>query len=136
MTVGSEVVLQEAVIIVDGDRVETILAGTKGTVHRIGNNGMVALLAGGVIYPDIPIHSIKQKDSMEPEGKNHVEMWKEPLRTDLDEIKRRYPEEKPVCFNYMQAREDVFSLCKTAEKQAEQIRKLEEKSKMKISSER
>lgn len=29
----------------------------------------------------------------------------------LDEIRERYPAEKPVCFNYSRAREDVFLLC-------------------------
>lgn len=28
----------------------------------------------------------------------------------LEELRRRYPEEKPVCFNYMKAREDVLLL--------------------------
>lgn len=29
----------------------------------------------------------------------------------LDEIRERYPAEKPVCFNYIRAREDISLLC-------------------------
>lgn len=29
----------------------------------------------------------------------------------LEELLEHYPEEKPVCFNYMKAREDVLLLC-------------------------
>ena len=54
----------------------------------------------------------------------------------LSEIKKRYPAEKPVCFNYMQAREDVFSLCEAVERQARQISKLESKMLMAAPSER
>ena len=31
---------------------------------------------------------------------------------DLDKIRNRYPDKKPVCFNYMRAREDIFSCVK------------------------
>ena len=29
----------------------------------------------------------------------------------LDQIQEEYPEQKPVCFNYMKAREDICLLC-------------------------
>lgn len=28
----------------------------------------------------------------------------------LEDLLRRYPDEKPVCFNYMKAREDILRL--------------------------
>ena len=55
---------------------------------------------------------------------------------DLKEIKKRYPDEKPVCFNYMQAREGIFSLCALVERQIGRIRELENKCKMATPSER
>lgn len=58
MTVGSEVVLREAVIIVDGAAVETLPAGTRGIIRRIGSDA-VALSVGDSLYPDIPIHSVR-----------------------------------------------------------------------------
>lgn len=54
----------------------------------------------------------------------------------LTEIKKRYPAEKPVCFNYMQAREDVCSLCQAVERQAKQIEEIETKLRMALPSER
>lgn len=47
-----------------------------------------------------------------------------PRKTNLDEIKGRYPAEKPFSFNYMQAREDVFTLCKAIEGQTQQLQEL------------
>ena len=44
---------------------------------------------------------------------------------ELTEIKNRYPDKKPVCFNYMQAREDIFFLCEAVERQEAQIYALE-----------
>lgn len=44
---------------------------------------------------------------------------------ELTELKARYPDVKPVCFNYMQAREDVLSLCDIVESQAACIYALE-----------
>ena len=35
---------------------------------------------------------------------------------DLDEIRSKYPDYKPVCFNYMQAREDILRLCEMVER--------------------
>lgn len=29
----------------------------------------------------------------------------------MDQIQEGYPEQKPVCFNYMKAREDICLLC-------------------------
>ena len=55
---------------------------------------------------------------------------------DLKEIKKRYPDERPVCFNYMQAREDIFFLCDLIEQQSGRIRELENKCKMETPSER
>lgn len=54
----------------------------------------------------------------------------------LDEIKGRYPAEKPVCFNYMQAREDVFALCDLLERHLGWIQESENKHKMETPSER
>lgn len=48
---------------------------------------------------------------------------------ELDEIKKRYPPEKPVCFNYMLAREDIFSLSAIIEQQRREIKTLQTKIK-------
>ncbi len=58
MTVGSEVTLREIVIITDKMNTETILAGTKGIVKRIGEH-TAALLIGNTLYPDIPMQSVE-----------------------------------------------------------------------------
>ncbi len=58
MTVGSEVALKETVIIADEGKAETILAGTKGIVKRIGDY-TIALLIDSTIYPDIPMQSVE-----------------------------------------------------------------------------
>ena len=34
----------------------------------------------------------------------------------LDQIQEEYPEQKPVCFNYMKDRENIFLLCDNIEK--------------------
>lgn len=44
---------------------------------------------------------------------------------ELAELKERYPDRKPVCFNYMQAREDILLLCDMVERQAACIYALE-----------
>lgn len=40
----------------------------------------------------------------------------------LEELLRRYPEEKPVCFNYRKAREDVLRLYKIIQEQRQEIK--------------
>lgn len=39
----------------------------------------------------------------------------------LEDLLRRYPDEKPVCFNYMKAREDVLRLCGIIQEQRQEI---------------
>lgn len=60
MTVGSEVVVKETVIIVDGGKVQTLLPGTNGIVKRVDGH-TVALLCDDAIYPDIPIQSVEER---------------------------------------------------------------------------
>lgn len=42
---------------------------------------------------------------------------------DLAELLSHYPEEKPICFNYMRARLDVLHLCGIVRQLRGQIRK-------------
>lgn len=42
----------------------------------------------------------------------------------LEELRRRYPEEKPICFNYTKAREDVLLLWEIIQEKQHLIEKL------------
>jgi hypothetical protein len=46
---------------------------------------------------------------------------KAPALPSLEELLERYPEEKPVCFNYRKAREDVLRLCEIIQEQQQEI---------------
>lgn len=46
----------------------------------------------------------------------------------LEELLKRYPEEKPVCFNYMKAREDVLRLCGIIREQRREIERMKGRS--------
>lgn len=46
----------------------------------------------------------------------------------LEELLRSYPDEKPVCFNYMKAREDVLRLCGIVREQQRKIKTMKGKS--------
>lgn len=45
-----------------------------------------------------------------------------PYDQDLAELLSHYPEEKPICFNYMRARMDVLHLCGIVRQLRGQIR--------------
>ena len=46
----------------------------------------------------------------------------------LEELLEHYPNEKPVCFNYMKAREDVLRLCGTVREQQRKIETMKGRS--------
>jgi len=46
----------------------------------------------------------------------------------LEELLEHYPEEKPVCFNYMKAREDVLRLCGIIREQRREIERMKGRS--------
>jgi|GEM_PF-7044002 len=120
MTVGTEVTVKETVIIVDGGNTKTILSGTKGLLKCVGANQTVSLMIGDEVYPDIPIQSIEDMKDEEDEMKKRGTL-------DLYLICSRYPDQKPICFNYMQARADVFSLCEEIRRNSKYIQELETK---------
>ena len=41
--------------------------------------------------------------------------------TSLEELLEHYPDEKPVCFNYMKAREDILRLYEIIQEQRQEI---------------
>ena len=41
--------------------------------------------------------------------------------TSLEELLEHYPDEKPVCFNYMKAREDILQLYEIIQEQRQEI---------------
>lgn len=43
----------------------------------------------------------------------------------MADILRQYPPEKPVCFNYMMARDDIFTLCDALKELQFQIDRME-----------
>ena len=48
--------------------------------------------------------------------------------TSLEELLEHYPDEKPVCFNYMKAREDVLRLCGIIREQRREIERMKGRS--------
>ena len=48
--------------------------------------------------------------------------------TSLEELLEHYPNEKPVCFNYMKAREDILRLCGIIQEQRREIERMKGRS--------
>lgn len=48
--------------------------------------------------------------------------------TSLEELLEHYPDEKPVCFNYMKAREDILRLCGIIQEQRREIERMKGRS--------
>jgi len=46
-----------------------------------------------------------------------------------EDIVQRYPAQKPVCFNYIRAREDIYRLCEIIQEQQRQIDELQNQEK-------
>ena len=46
----------------------------------------------------------------------------------LEELLEHYADEKPVCFNYMKAREDVLRLCGIIQEQWREIERMKGRS--------
>lgn len=58
MKIGEEVVLKEAVLLVDACGSELLPKGSRGIVQR-KKGPMVVLLCGDTVYPDVPLSAIE-----------------------------------------------------------------------------